>query len=165
MSRLDWITCPECGLHRLKRYNPYKHPDKIVKCGRCSAMGNRNGRRETHKSFKQNEGYVVVWVDKEDFFFPMARKAPSGNFGYIREHRLVMAKHLGRCLQPFENVHHKNGIKDDNRIDNLELVASTSEHIVNHSKGYRNGYNQGLVDGRLKQIQILKEEIRRLKNE
>lgn len=51
--------------------------------------------------------------------------------GYIKEHRLVMSSHLGRPLTPKETIHHINGIKTDNRIDNLEIVTA-SEHNKIH---------------------------------
>jgi len=37
------------------------------------------------------------------------------------QHRIVWEQHHGRVLHPFENIHHINGIRDDNRIENLEL--------------------------------------------
>ena len=44
--------------------------------------------------------------------------------GWKREHRHVMEQHLGRDLEPEETVHHKNGERDDNTLDNLELWSS-----------------------------------------
>ena len=54
--------------------------------------------------------------------------------GYVWEHRLVMAKHLGRPLLRTEVVHHIDDVKTNNDISNLMLFKSQAEHIAHHRK-------------------------------
>ena len=77
------------------------------------ANGNwKGGRTRPSKS-----GYVMVRVPDH----PRAGKSP-----YVFEHILVVEAMLGRYLEPGESVHHRNGVRDDNRPENLELWDDTA---------------------------------------
>jgi hypothetical protein len=77
------------------------------------------------------QGYILTRVAPDSPFISMAKK--NGRIkNLVLEHRLVMAKHLQRCLAPTEIIHHKNGIKSDNRLSNLELISSNSLHVLRH---------------------------------
>ena len=73
---------------------------------------------------KDGKGYVLIL--KPDH-------PRSNGHGYVKRSRLVMEQHLGRYLEPKEIPHHKNEVKDDDRIENLRLFASPGEHISFHN--------------------------------
>jgi len=94
-------------------------------CG-CKARAEAQVKKRVGRRSKTSEGYIKIFLDKNDFFYSMTNIRSQ-----VMEHRLVMAKHLGRCLHRWEIVHHKGTKypkgrkenKSDNRIENLQLVT------------------------------------------
>lgn len=122
---LGWYPCVICGKPRWTEL--HKGKPRCDTCGLCARR--RSSQRRSKGFFKSlSTGYVYRHLPPDDFFYGMAK-----HDGFVAEHRLVMAQHLGRCLQHWECVHHKNGIKDDNRIENLELYTLAS-HLSEHNE-------------------------------
>ncbi len=138
-QKLIWHACIDCGKERWVRYCVKERRPYNERCCSCNVhnIHYKDGKRTS-------KGYIEVLLRPDDFFYSMVRKSQRrGKWGgHVFEHRLVMAKSLGRNLHPWELVHHKNGIKDDNRIENLQLVT----------------------DDRHNQITILETRIERLEN-
>jgi hypothetical protein len=84
------------------------------------------------KSGRVKHSFGYIWIYSPNHPYRDSRK-------YILEHRLVMEKHLGRYLKPEEVVHHINGIKDDNRIENLMLYSNNGEHLSFELTGMKYG--------------------------
>ena len=109
--------CPKCRYENKKDFcecgNQKSFRSKIcVECSGKRQSGELNGRWKGGKTINK-KGYVLV-KNK-------AHPRSKSNGGYVFEHILVMEEKLGRYLIDGENVHHLNGIKNDNRIENLEL--------------------------------------------
>lgn len=87
----------------------------------------KTGYRNTNwkGGVRKYRGYVLIYSPDH----PCADSR-----GCILEHRLVMEQHIGRVLLPSEVVHHVNSIRDDNRIENLMLFSSNSDHVKAHWK-------------------------------
>lgn len=106
----------------------------------------RGGRKTVH-------GYILVRIPNHPY---------SGKNGYVPQHRLVVEKRLGRYLLPSEKVHHINGIKDDNRDENLQLFSCQAEHLTTIISGKRIAKLELEVKNLAKENKLLKWQIRHL---
>ena len=71
-------------------------------------------------------------ISKGDYNYALVPNHPDATKnGYVLHHRVVMENHLGRRLYNCEVVHHKDGNKKNNTIDNLELLDN-KKHVHNH---------------------------------
>jgi uncharacterized protein (DUF1330 family) len=127
---------PKCYWNSLKGM----HPSSEFKTGqhRSSKTEFKKGRISWSKihpelmpSGKNNHnwkgGKVVI---TNGYIEILNRKHPFCNqHGYVREHRLIVEKHIGRYLTPKEVVHHINGDKHNNCLDNLMAFSSQANHM------------------------------------
>jgi hypothetical protein len=109
--------CLTCGVTFQRKPSAVHNPDAVYCSLRC--MGQSKRRTTTVRVRDRHNGYVFL-------DFPDRTRQ--------LEHRFVMEQHLGRRLTRSEHVHHRNGKKDDNRLENLE-VLTPSAHSRLHQAG------------------------------
>lgn len=153
----NWIKeiyygCIDCNA--LRWVPLIKGKPKTKRCRKCNAEYNKKFLNHKHGKESANwkngwirNGYKYITISPDDPYISMCKANNA-----ILEHRYVMAKHLGRCLESYEIVHHKNHNKLDNRIENLSLFIQ-SEHLVdimitkeNNKLKHRIKYLEGILD-------------------
>ena len=114
LQRFIYAACDKCDK---LRWVVYLVKEDCPRCSVCASCG--KGKQKGYgRGYYDKDGYVFIFLPWEHPFISMA----NGR-GYTYEHRLVMAEHLGRILEKEELVHHLNGIKKDNQIENLTLIT------------------------------------------
>lgn len=107
--------CKACVKARQVANGSYVHTKKdMCKCGKLKTCISAQCQTCAKPPI---EGREPTWrYDRNGYIISNGKDGKE-----IRQHRYVMEEYLKRKLKPHENVHHMNGIKDDNRIENLEL--------------------------------------------
>ena len=123
------IICGDCResrwvcLWNLRRQlqNPL-YTGYCISCWRTKSWADK-GRYRPDQRKAMSTGYIKLWRPGN----PMADKRNE-----VFEHRLVMAEIIGRPLMRYEHVHHKNGVRSDNRPENLELIQAHHHPTICH---------------------------------
>lgn len=114
------FECPVCGKDVIK---PTGEGNRLTACSQsCAAIMKE---KKAYKPFIVINGYKYIYK-------PNHPNAINGGI-YVAEHRLVLEDKIGRFLTNDEVAHHKNGDKQDNRPENLELMTF-SKHSSHHAK-------------------------------
>lgn len=141
--------CLQCGkeFNRVPSREKHNHGNHF--CSKTCASAHRTGENSDRWQggrHKRKDGYI----DLAASLVPEGYKSMVRNQNKVLEHRLVMAMHLERPLEAWEVVHHINSIRDDNRIENLELHSAMAHN--------------GITAATNKEIASLKRQITRLQN-
>lgn len=138
----ELITCSVCG----KRAYKSRAKLEIVKGRYCGMPCYRLGSRErVRRTCPKCGNEFEAWPSRKQKYCQLRCRIrlgqPSNTVdGYLekridgrnkRLHRIIMGQHLGRKLERWEHVHHINGDKKDNRLENLEVLTA-SEHSKLH---------------------------------
>lgn len=113
------MSCAKTGIPSGRKGIPVPEETKKKISETCKKLVGPKASRWKGGRFYHEDGYVYIYCPD---------CSTRDSHGYILEHRLVMEKTLGRPLMSEEHVHHINGVKDDNRPENL-MVMSNSEHL------------------------------------
>lgn len=147
--------CDYCGIEISKHlFDVKKHKHQFC-CKKCFGKWERGSNNPIHKKPVSNETRLKMsksssgelasrWkggrLKERGYIIVLKHNHPSCNpKGYVYEHRLIMEKHLGRYLKSGETIHHINGIKDDNRTENLRLFKNGIEHLKWHNANRKQG--------------------------
>lgn len=101
---------------------------KSTRCKKCANILKKQCRKGTG-----NPKWRGGTTYRHGYKYLYAPNHPNARDNYVREHRIVVEKYLGRYLTDKEVVHHINGIRDDNRPENLIVFENSKYHtLCNH---------------------------------